>query len=91
MPLFFLLVQEQPVLPEQSEDTSVDSLEASAAVDTADSADMPVQQAAASVAQGIPPCTNPHCCTTCHSTLNITHECDSSSFFYYCHNYLIVC
>ena len=44
MPLFFLLVQEQPVLPEQSVDTSVDSLESSAAADTADiedSADMP--------------------------------------------------
>ena len=59
MPLFFLLVQEQPVLPEQeSEDTSEDSLVAVAAADiaeTADSADMPEQLAAASVAQGILP------------------------------------
>ena len=56
MPLFFLLEQELPVLPEQeSEDTSEDSLVAVAAADIAETADMPEQESAASVAQGIPP------------------------------------
>ena len=44
------------VLPEQeSEDTSEDSLVAVAAADIAETADMPEQESAASVAQGIPP------------------------------------